>query len=271
MGQALIKKMWPALAKMEWPDNPSVTQLGRKTYEIGLDKADEYRDDARALAAALRTFQSGDSRPYAFAGAAYTLFKASREQDGSYTQYGLDAALQYLEKAQELAPDVIEINMIEAFIYIYSGRYDDARLILDYLEGLNANNYHLLRAEIAFWQVQGDIEETIHWHDKAVAAAETVPQKLRLRNNLGDFYLAHKKYDKAVEIYKEAIHFARENAMLWHNLSMAYWYLGNEEESARCNKKALQLRPEFPKAQQLEAKLKERMGEGGFRKRLLGH
>ena len=68
MGQTLVEKMLPALAKMDWPDIPEATELGRKAYEIGLDKADEYKRDSRVLASALRTFQSGNSRPYALAG-----------------------------------------------------------------------------------------------------------------------------------------------------------------------------------------------------------
>lgn len=270
MGQALVEKMLPDLASRKWPETREATELGRKAYEVGLDKADEYNRDPRVLAAALRTFQSGDSRPYAYAGVAYTLVKAAREDDGSYAELGLSSALDWLEKAQELAPDVTDINMIEAFIYVYSGRYDDARLVLDYLESFNANNYHVLRAEIAYWQDQGMLDETVRWYGKAAGAAESVPQKLRLRSSLGDFYLAMKQYEKAVEIYREAIHFAGENPWLWHNMSLAYWNLDNMEEAARCNKQVLTLKPDLLEAQKLEAMLSERMDDGGFRKRLFG-
>ena len=122
MGRVLLEKLLPALVKMDWPVKLEATELGRKAYEIGLDKADEYQHDAKVLAAALRTFQTGDSRPYAFAGVAYVLVKASREKDGSYAEPGLSSALDWLEKAQEMAPDITDVNMIEAFIYVYSGR-----------------------------------------------------------------------------------------------------------------------------------------------------
>jgi hypothetical protein len=123
MGQKLVEKMLPALDKMQWPETTAATELGRQAYEVGLDKADQYVNDPKDLASALRTFQTGKSRPYAFAGAAYTLVKASREQNGSYTPAGLAEALTWLEKAQELDPDILEINVVEALIYIYSDRY----------------------------------------------------------------------------------------------------------------------------------------------------
>ena len=211
MGQRLVEKLLPNLNKLKWPESVEATQLGRQAYEVGLDKVDEFRNDPRTLAAALRTFLSGESLPYAYAGAAYTLVRASRENDGSYSQYGLDAALNWLEKAQELAPEVADINMVEAFIYIYSGRFADARLILNYLEASEPSTYHLLSAEVAYWQEQGELEEAIRWYDRAIIAADSVPRKLRMRSNMGDCYLQFRQYDKALEVYKEAIHFSREN------------------------------------------------------------
>ena len=173
MGQILIEKILPSLEKMTWPENPRASLQGRQAYDIGLDKVDEYTTDPKMLAAALRTFQSGESRPFAFAGVAYTLVRASREKDGSHAQIGLDAALEWLEDAQDLAPDVVEINMIEAFIYIYSRRYDDARLILDYLEEIDPSNYHVLTAEVTYWEEQAKLDETVYWYEQVAAVAET--------------------------------------------------------------------------------------------------
>jgi tetratricopeptide (TPR) repeat protein len=269
MGQRLVEKILPNLDKLKWPDTAEATQLGRQAYEVGLDKVDEFRNDPRTLAAALRTFLSGESLPYAYAGAAYTLVRASRENDGSYSQRGLDAALDWLEKAQELAPEVADINMVEAFIYIYSGRFADARLILNYLEASEPSTYHLLSAEIAYWQEQGELEEAIRWYDQTISAADSVPRKLRMRSNMGDCYLQFRQYDKALEVYKEAVHFARENPLLWHKMSVAYWYLGNYKEADRCNKRALALE-DLPDARKMEAALKEKLDAGSLTGRLFG-
>lgn len=270
MGQRLVEKMLPALDKMQWPETVQATELGRQAYEVGLDKVDDYLNDPKDLASALRTFQTGNSRPYAFAGVAYTLIKASREQNGSYVQVGLEHALNWLEKAQELDPDVLEINIVEALIYIYSARFDDARLVIDYLEAIDGRNYYISKAEIAYWQEQGRLEETVSWYEQTIEIAETVPRKLRLRRDLGDCYLRFKRYDKAIQVYNEAIHFAKENPRLWHNMSVAYWQLGDYEEAKRSNQQAIKLKSDLPEALKMEEALKEKLDTGGLGRRLFG-
>ncbi|MCI0394681.1 MAG: hypothetical protein L0332_00205 [Chloroflexi bacterium] len=269
MGKELVEKMLPSLEKTPWPQGTSASALGKQTYDVGLEKLADYTGDPKVLAAALRTFQTGDSRPYALAGVAYTLVLASREEDGSYAQEGLDAAMQWLEQAQELAPDVVNINTIEAFVYIYSGRHEDARLVLDYLYEQDPACYFLATAEIAFWQSQGMIEETVEQYEKAVAAADTVPRKLRLRSRLGDFYLEAGQYDRALQVYKEAVHFAQDDARLWHHMSLAFFHQEDYKEAARCNKRSLELQDSL-EARQLQVALKEKMGSGGLAGRLFG-
>ncbi len=269
MGRILIEKMLPVLSKTNWPESQKASELGRQTYEVGLDKVDEYFDDPKTLASAIRIFQSGDSQPYAFAGIAYTLLKAAREKDGTYAQSGLTSALEWLEKAQNLAPDVVEINMIEAFTYVYDHRFEDARLILDYLESVDSENYHVLRAEVAYWQKQGEIEKALLWYSQAIEAAETVPRKLRLRVKMGDCYFQNKQYDEALSVYEEAIHFSPENAGLWHRMSLAYWGIEEYQEAAYCNRRALKIQADLPEALRMEEALSAKKDSGGITKRLL--
>jgi len=160
--------------------------------------------------------------------------------------------------------------MIEAFIYVYSNRLEDARVILDYLESIDATDYHVLVAEAAFWSQQKKQDETIFWLNKAILAADTVPRKLRLRIKVGDVFLRYGQNDRAVEVYKEAVHFAKENARLWHKLSIAYWRLEDFEEASRCNKKALTLRENFPEAMKMQESLKKKQESGGLARRFLG-
>lgn len=270
MGKELVQKMLPVLRATRWPENTEATQLGRKAYLVGLEKVDEFTDDAKILTSAMRTFQSGQSRPYALAGVAYTLVKISGEKDGSYTREGLDAALRWLEEAQDLAPDLLEINMIEAFIYIYSGRFDDARIILDYLEAIDPNDYYVLTAEAAFWFQQKKLDETIRWINKAINEADTVPRKLRLKVRLGDCYLSFGKNEEAISVYREAVHFAKENPILWHKLSLAYWRIEDYDEAARYNSRALSLREDFPEALRMQDALRDKKDTGGLAGRLFG-
>lgn len=269
MGQVLVAKMLPTLDDLNWPESPGLTELGRETFEVGVDKVNEYRGDPHDLASALRTFQSGDSRPYAFAGAAYTLVIASKEKDGSYAIEGLEAALDWLEMAQALAPDIVNINVIEGLIYVYSGRFDDARLILDYLGAQEPGNSEVLRAEAIYWEHRGDLAAAVQAYKKAIDAADSVPRKLRLRNRLGDCYLHFEQYDKALDVYREAIHFDRESPRLWHNMSVAYFHKEEFEEAERCNSRSLAL-GELPEALEMQEALKAKLDPGGITRRLFG-
>jgi tetratricopeptide (TPR) repeat protein len=267
VGENLVNQLLPALEKMGWPENLKATQLGYQAYLVGLERVDSYKGDPKTLGEALRTFRTGDSRPYAFAGVAYTLLAAAREPDGSYARAGLDAAMTWLEQAQELEADVVAINVIEAFIYIYGVRYDDARLVLDYLAGQEPNNDYLLLAEVQYWQRQRDVTQAVEWYQKAIQAASSVPQRLRLRSQLGDCYLEFGYNEEALAVYQEALHFDKENPWLWHNLSVVHWHQEKYEEAVRCNKRALALL-ELPQARQMENALIEKMDSGGVFGRL---
>ena len=251
MGKILVEKLLSSLEKMPVPETGETTGVGRQTYEIGLEKVDEYRGEPKTLIRALRIFQTCNSRPYTLAGVAFTLLMAAKEKDGSFAQNGLEAAMAWLEEAQALEPDIVLINMIEPFIYAYSKRFDDARLVLDYLKKLEPDNIYLLQAEIAYWQQQEKYEEAIQWYQTAIDSAVKVPQKLRLRNKLGDCYLEIGEDDKALEIYLEAVHFSKENPWLWHNISVIYFNREDYKEAYHYNKIALKLL-DFPEAREME-------------------
>ena len=264
MGEQLVNQLLPYVAKVTWPTNPTATAQGLATYRIGLDKVESFSGDPRPLGEAIRIFQSGGSEPYAYAGAAYVLVAASQEPDGSYATAGLDAAMSWLEKAQALEPDRAEINMIEALVYVYNGRFPDARLVLDYLLDQEPGNYHVLRAEAAYWMQQGDLEQTQTAVETAVAHAGTPPQRLRLRAQLGDFYLEADQPDKALEIYKESVYFDAQNPLLWHKVSVAHFQKGELDEAERANQQSLRL-GNLAAAQQMTERIKaRRRGESGL-------
>ncbi len=270
MGQKLVKKLLPSLRKMPLPATPEATTQGLQAYKIGLDTVDSYKRDPKTLLDALGTFRSGGSRPFTCAGVAYTLVAASREQDGSYAPMGLDAAMKWVEKAQETEPDILLINMIEAFIYIFYGRFDDARLVLDYLRQQDTDNYYLHLAEMTFWQRQREVENTTLWYEQTVKSALNAPQRLRLQSRMGDFYLEQGVLDKALIMFKEAVHFDKDNYGLWHKISVAFYRQANYEEALHYNQRVLKMN-DYPPARQLEAALKKKMSpEGGRLGRLFG-
>jgi tetratricopeptide (TPR) repeat protein len=270
MGKKLVRQLLSAIDKMDWPQNPETTDLGRRAFEVSIDKVDGFKGNPKVLAEALRALQTSDSQPYALAGVAYTLLAAAQGKDDAYAELGLDAAMDWLEKAQAAEPDNVDINVIEALVYVRSGRLDDARLVLDYLQQQDPHSYYLQRAEIEYWRQKNDLEATTAAFEQANELARTVPQRLRLLSQMGDAYLDMGQPEKAVEKYKEAVHFDKENHLLWHKISLIYWQMENYKEAANYNRRALKVK-EFPAGKKMEAALKEKMGDqGGVLGRLFG-
>lgn len=269
MGQQLIAKLVPLLEKVNWPTDLAATEQGRRSYLVGLEKVDAYGGDPNQLTAALKTFVTGGSRPFAYAGAAYVLIAAAQEKDAVYDAEGLEVAMAWLEKAQDLEPDVLEINMLEPLIYVHNGRLEDARTVLDYLHDINPSDYYLFRIEVAYWQAVGDLEQTLAWFDQAASVATTVPQRLAMRGQLADFYFQQKMWPEAQTAYQEALHFDNSNALLWHKLSLIHWQLEDLEEAEKCNQQTLRLK-DFPAARQMEEQIKKKKSEGSVWGKLFG-
>ena len=160
-------------------------------------------------------------------------------------------------------PDEVDINMIEALVYIYNGRLDDARLVLNYLHDRDPNDYYVHVAEIIFWQMQDDVEQATHWYEKASLSAREVPQRLRLLSRMGEFYLKEQNYNKALQMYKEALHFNKEKPELWHSISVIYWQLDDFDEAGRANKQALRY-GNLPAAERMAEALKQKQGTSGL-------
>lgn len=280
MGRTLISQLLPTLEKLDWSGVHEATPAGALVFRTTLDQVDGYRGDPKDLGVALRTIRTTDSLPYMYAGVAYILLAASGPrnraggagalQPDGYDKTGLYAALAWLEKAQESAPDEVGINVIEVLIYIYSGRYDDARLVLDYLQGERPDNYYLLRAEMTYWQAVGDHEQALGWSQRALEEAETVPQRLRLKSSVAAIHRAAGDTAQALQTYKEALHFDDNNAWLCHEISLLHHEQGDLEEAARFNERALKIKPDLPEARQLREQLAEQQDSSNFLGRLFG-
>jgi tetratricopeptide (TPR) repeat protein len=270
VGKTLLNQLLPALEKIKFSSIDALTPAGYKVFEVGRDRVDAFRGDPRTLAEALRTFQTANSLPYEYTGVALTALAAAREADGTYASEGLDAALQWLEKAQELAPDITDINVVEGFIYVYSQRLDDARIVLDYLHDQERGHYYLARAEIDYWRSAGDLPQALNWCEKAIQSAETVPQRLRVRSIMADLYSETGNNEAALESYREAIHFDPDNPWLWYRVAYLHWQADAPADAQRANEKALQLDPRLVEAQELQQILNASTDRGSILGRLFG-
>ena len=261
MGKELVQKILPVVAKMEWPTLEQATTHGSTSYEIGIEKVAGSQGSPKQLSEALRIFQGGDSAPYAYAGVAAVLLSAAREKNGSYSPDSLEAVMSWLEKAQAITPDLVEVNVIEGFVYIYGGNLEDGRLVLDYLHDAEMGNYYVYTAEVAYWKQMGDVEQTAVWSEKAAQRADTNPQRIRMRSGLADFYAEKGKLDEALEAYKSGLSIDRENPTLWHKISVIYWKQKDLQECNRSNQMALRFRPDYRPALQLQAALKKKKSD----------
>lgn len=268
MGQKLLDQLLPAVERMKFSGNDALTPAGYTVFEVGRDRIDSYRGDPRTLGDALRTFQTTDSLPYEYTGIALALLAAAREQDGSYAQEGLDAALDWLEKAQALAPDVTDINVVESFIYIYGQRLEDARLVLDYLQQQDDQHYYLHRAEIDYWRARGDIDQALIWSEKATVSAQTVPQRLRVRSIMADLYAEQGNREAALQSYRQAIHFDPDNAWLWYRVAQLEAEREQWDEARKATTRALEIDPALDEALALHQALEETHDRGSFLGRL---
>lgn len=271
MGADLLQKIIPAIENMNWPSQPQIHDAGKRAYEIALDHVDSFRSDPRVLAKALEILQGSESRPLALAGVAYTLVAASAEKEGAYDSEGLRNAMMWLEDAQAVAPDEIEINFIEALVYIYDGQLDNARLVLDYLLEQNIHRYYrLLVAEATYWHQVGDLEQMAYWYEVAGNEAVNVPQRLRLVSRMAEAYLVAEDYEKAEVEFKKAIHFDNNNPMLWHRLSLIYWRQEKWEEAQVWNERVIKSGAKIGAAVKMSEALKEKLDQGGFMNKLFG-
>jgi tetratricopeptide (TPR) repeat protein len=271
MENKLLDQLLPALEKMKFSGNEALTPAGYTVFAVGRDRVDGYRGDPRTLGEALRTFQTANSLPYEYAGVALTLLTAARGSDGSYATEGLEASLSWLEKAQDLAPDATDINVVEAFIYIYGRRLDDARLVLDYLHEQDDENYYLCRAEIDYWRASGDLDQALQWCEQATGIAETVPQRLRVRSLIADIHSERGNRGAALQSYREAIHFDPDNAWLWYRVAQLHWEGEAWEEARHANERALQIDPGLAEARGLQETIDESGERGSLLGRLFGN
>ncbi len=259
MGTELVQKFSNYLKQVSWPQTESSTPLGVQTFEMGLDQANEFDgQNPKPLQMALKTFLSGDSLPFALAGTAYVLLAAAVESDGTYAENGIEEAVSWLSKAQELEEDLTEINFIEGLVYVRRGELENAYLVLDYLLEQSPYYYHLYIVAALYWEAQGALAEMEAAYQKAAELADNTPKRLRLFTAMAKAFQQAGDLDTALQYYKKAIHFNKESGRLWHQVSVIYWKQGELQECWRANQKTLKLAPTTG-AKKLHEALKKRI------------
>lgn len=263
MNDPLLNQLVQMVNNANWPASQRTGMQTRRIYERGLDEVNAFSGDPRSYANALGIFQRTDSCPYAYAGIAYTLAHASWLNDKVDAQ-GITEAIHWLEKAQEWEADRIEINFIEAFIYIISKDLQNGRAVLDYLGRQNPQYYHYCLMEMLYHRYGNRLSGHNTWFEKALNAAQTPPQQAYACALAGNYYLKLGRYDQSIGLFKEVVKIKPDDAWAWHNMSVMLMSMDNYDDASLCNQKALSIM-DFGAARSVEQRLEKYKKMGGSR------
>jgi tetratricopeptide (TPR) repeat protein len=253
----LVQQLEKMISEVRWPSEHRTTMDCRRAYESGLDAVNMYRGDPNIFVEALKIFQSSRSCPYAYAGIAYTLAMAAAS--GKAKKYGLQRAMEWLEKSQKQEPDRPEINFIEVAIYLNQGQLENARLVLDHLSQQDPHNYFVCLAEVDYWRELRDDDQYHHWLRQAKTGATNRSRQAFVLNSLANFYFDKKLYAKSINVYQRVAEIDPQDPWLWHNMSVMYVRLDRFKEADQCNKRALSLM-DFGAAREIEQVIKQNRG-----------
>lgn len=257
MSETLSEQLNELIHKVEWPRENTLTAESQAIYEQGIDTLNMYRGHPQVLLDALKIFQKCGSQAYAAAGCAYALILSAYESGDNYSVEGLELARTWLIKAQELAPNHVEIDFIEADLYIQLKEYENARLVLDQLDQTTPQHFYVCLSELYYWYAQRQQEQYQTWYDLALPQATNKTRQICLLSRAAGFFLAVQEWKKVIGVYRNLAALDPEDPWMWHNLSLAYYHLERYDKAQQANQKALEIM-DFPVAREMEQILKKK-------------
>ena len=261
----LVADLLEVIAKARWPGTHRTNGSIRAQYAQGLDMVNAFRGDPQIYVHALSQFQAIDSCAYAYAGIAYTLTKVSTQGENQIDPTGYNAALEWLEKAQEWEPNQLEINFIEAVLYIRSGQMENGRLILDHIAPAEPDNYYFCLTEMSYWRRLKRREKEMQWLKQTYEFATSSARQIYVINTLAAYRMKEGDFTSAIKHYHQVVKINPQDAMAWHNMSYMFLELGNVENAGMCNEKALGIM-DFHAAREVGKLIQEKKPKGFFHK-----
>ena len=259
----VVDDLLEIIAKARWPGTHRTNASLKAKYEHGLDMVNAYRGNPEVYLQALGLFQSIDACGYAYAGVAFTLTMAASDGKNQMYTKGYDAALEWTEKAQEWEPNRVEINFIEAVLYINSGQLDNGRLILDHISPPEPDNYFLCLTELNYWRSLKQPAKVLYWIKQAYRFANSPARQAYVHNALAGHHMDDGTFNKAIKHYNEVIKRDPNDAWAWHNMSYMFLRLNELENAAMCNERALSIM-DFQAARQIEQQIQQKKPKGFF-------
>jgi tetratricopeptide (TPR) repeat protein len=254
----VVDRLIEVVNKSQWPNAHRTADRNRRIYEFGLDQVNSYHGDPAIFFQALQTFSDTKSCAYAFAGIAFTLVMATSYTDDLYVT-GFDEAMKWLEKAQEWESNLVEINFIEAVLYLNQGQVENGRLILDHLTRQEPENYYLCLTEMNYWNRQKNRDKYVSWLQKASKLADTRLREARTLSTMANLYLDGGQIDRSIKAFHHVVKLTPDDAWAWHNLSYIFLKLDKLKEAEMCNQRALEIF-DFGAAREIQEKIKQKKG-----------
>jgi Tfp pilus assembly protein PilF len=148
-------------------------------------------------------------------------------------------ALESIEKATSIDPDIPQTHYNLANIYYTQGRTDEAEE--HFTEAIRLRpEYVAARVNLGILYKQaGQMDKAIEQYEAAVSYEPRTPDAYY---NLANAYMRTGRYDEAVPLYEKAISIVPDNADYHNNLSVAYRQLGLSEKADEHQKIAEMLR-----------------------------
>jgi arylsulfatase A-like enzyme/tetratricopeptide (TPR) repeat protein len=129
--------------------------------------------------------------------------------------------------------------------YLATGRYDEARALLEEALKLEPENTRALALLGPVYGRAGDLASAATTLEKAIALGETSPE---IRRNLALVYVQQGKVPKAIAELQKASEDAPSDPSIWFALGNAYLYGKNGSRAAQAFEKALTQRADWPEA-----------------------
>lgn len=144
---------------------------------------------------------------------------------------------------------IITERQLSIFTISCSGKQETTRFALDFIEKLTASKedpYDKLLIQIEQWNANNE-------HQNIVDTILEIPEEERTTELIGSLARAYnnsEEYPKAIECLLSIEEESREDALWFHRLGYAYYYMNNLEEAQKAFERALELHPDDDESEQ---------------------
>jgi tetratricopeptide (TPR) repeat protein len=229
--------------EFEFPSSNEITDKAEAFFGAANDSLRMYRGDYRELMHAFQLFIASGCRPFVYLGAAAILVDASYISGNQYERNGLLEAQKFLDKAREIIPARIEVDIQQAWIYQLLKEKAKFKAAVDELaihpDAESSYNYATMQMD--FYEEQKNVPQIEFWHKKAMERAKTDVQRLFALNRLASCHLMLGNYAQSIPLYEQVVKIDPNDPWAWHNMSIMVMKRKEYARAGQYNRNALNI------------------------------